>query len=200
MSDAPETAAEGSRHAEHNLMATFPSVEGARNALTHLERKGIEAGNIELGGRGMEGAEGPQTNEAVQEADLAVTGRVAKRSITGIVAGAIVGALIGLGGGLLFFATRGDGEIVTTAIFGAAFGGALFGAFLGGFYGGATGLPVSEQFSETFESVRGGETTLSVHSATSDQIDKAVAALRGMSPSPVRMSLFGKDGKLTDIR
>jgi hypothetical protein len=162
------------RFASHNMIAVYPTVEAAREAVTRLERKGIEAGNIELLGAAAEGASEPQTNLEQRKADMAVTGQVGKRSAIGIVIGAVIGAVvIGLA---------------------ALLADALFGGYAGLFYGGATGLPVSDAWSETFEAVKQGQTAVAVHSQQADQVEDALEVLRDTGAT--RLSRFGADGKL----
>ena len=181
------------RFASHNMIAVYPTVEAAREAVTRLERKGIEAGNIELLGAAAEGASEPQTNLEQRKADMAVTGQVGKRSAIGIVIGAVIGAVvIGLAALLadaLF--DLGPDEVVAG---GGALAGALFGGYAGLFYGGATGLPVSDAWSETFEAVKEGQTAVAVHSQQADQVEDALEVLRDTGAT--RLSRFGPDGKL----
>jgi hypothetical protein len=181
------------RYAAHNMIAVYPTVEAAREAVTRLERKGIEAGNIELLGAAAEGAAEPQTNIEQRKADMALTGAVGRRSAIGIVIGAVIGAVVIEIAALVVDAIWDIGPNVVVAS-GAAVGGALFGAFAGFFYGGATGLPVSDAWSETFEAVKEGQTAVAVHSQQSDQVEDALDALRDTGAT--RLSRFGPDGKL----
>ena len=196
MTDAPGPEQMGERRfASHNMIAVYPTVEAAREAVTRLERKGIEAGNIELLGAGAEGANEPQTNVEQRKADMAMTGKVGRRSAVGIVIGAVVGAAVVAGTALLADAVVDLGPPAAVAGMGAI-GGALFGAFAGLFYGGATGLPVSDAWSETFEAVKEGQTAVAVHSQQADQVNDALDALRDTGAT--RLSKFGSDGKLQD--
>ena len=183
------------RFAAHNVMAVYPTVEAAREAVTRLERKGIEAGNIELLGAAAEGAAEPQTNTEQRRADMALTSAVGRRSAVGIVIGAVVGAVVVMVAALIADALFDLGPNGVVAG-GGAVSGALFGAFAGFFYGGATGLPVSDAWSETFEAVKEGQTTVVVHSSQADQVEEAVDALRDTGAS--RLSRFGPDGTLHD--
>ena len=181
------------RFAAHNVIAVYPTVEGAREAVTRLERKGIEGGNIELLGAAAEGAAEPQTNLEQRRADMAVTSAVGRRSGIGLAIGAVVGAVVVMVVALIFDAIFDLGPNGVVAA-GGAVGGALFGAFAGFFYGGATGLPVSDAWSETFEAVKEGQTAVVVHSAQADQVDDALEALRDTGAT--RLSRFGPDGQL----
>ena len=197
VTDAPGPEQMGERRfAAHNMMAVYPTVEAAREAVTRLERKGIEAGNIELLGAAAEGASEPQTNVEQRQADMAVTGRVGRRSAIGIVIGAVVGALV-VGAAAWIADAVVDLPGPTGTVVGmGALGGALFGGFGGLFYGGATGLPVSDAWSETFEAVKQGQTAVAVHSQQADQVEDALDALRDTGAT--RLTRFGPDGKLRD--
>jgi hypothetical protein len=184
------------RFAAHNMIAVYPTVEAAREAVTKLERKGIEAGNIELLGAAAEGASEPQTNLELRRADMAMTGRVGRRSGIGLAIGAAIGAVVvALATVLADAAFDIPGPAAAAALLGAL-GGALFGGFAGFFYGGATGLPVSDAWSETFEAVKQGQTAVAVHAQQADQVDDALDALRDTGAT--RLSRFGADGKLQD--
>ena len=184
------------RFASHNVIAVYPTVEAAREAVTRLERTGIEAGNIELLGAGAEGAAEPQTNVEQRQADMAVTGAVGKRSAVGLAIGAVIGAVVvalaALAAEAIFDIPGATGGLLLIA----ALGGALFGGYAGFFYGGASGLPVSDAWSETFEAVKQGQPAVAVHSQRADQVDDAIEALRDTGAT--RLSRFGADGKLRD--
>ena len=197
MTDAPGPEQMGERRfAAHNMIAVYPTVEAAREAVTRLERKGIEAGNIELLGAGAEGAAEPQTNLEQRQADMAVTGEVAKRSGVGLAIGAVIGAVVVALAALVAEAVFDLPGPTGGLLLIAALGGALFGGYAGVFYGGASGLPVSDAWSETFEAVKQGQTAVAVHSQRADQVDDAIEALRDSGTS--RLTRFGPDGKLQD--
>jgi hypothetical protein len=183
------------RFAAHNVIAVYATVEAAREAVTRLERKGVEAGNIELLGAAAEGAAEPQTNLEQRQADLAVTSAVGKRSALGVVVGAVIGALVVMAAAVVADAIFDIGPTGGIALMGAL-AGALFGGYAGFFYGGASGLPVSDAWSETFEAVKQGQTAVAVHSQRADQVEDALEALRDTGAN--RLSRFGPDGKLQD--
>jgi hypothetical protein len=196
VTDAPGPEQMGERRfAAHNVIAVYPTVEAAREAVTRLERRGIEGGDIELLGAAAEGAAEPQTNLEQRRADLALTGAVGKRAAVGIVIGAVIGAVVVALAAVIADAAFDLGPIGVVAGGGAA-AGAIFGAFAGFFYGGASGLPVSDAWSETFEAVKEGQTAVAVHSARADQVDDALEALRDTGAT--RLSRFGPDGTLQD--
>ncbi len=181
--------------AEHNVMAVYPTVELARAAVTALERKGVEGGNIELLGAGAEGADEPQTNVEQRKADMAMTGAVGRRSLVGILIGAVIGAIVVAGLALLIDALVGIGETAAVLI-GGALGGALFGVMGGLFYGGASALPTSDAWGETFEMAKQGRTGVAVHSREPGQVEDAIAALRDTGAE--RLLRFGADGRTRD--
>lgn len=189
-SDPPPTAA-------HNLVATYANVEQARHAIEVLERHGVEAGNISVLGDGMETTAAPETNEEQRATDLAVTGRVGKRALSGLVLGAIVGVLVGAGGGWAVHELLDVGPNAMAVALGGGIALGAFGAYAGGWYGGASALPVSEAWADTFEAVRGGQTCVAVHAEDGGQIDKAAGALA--DSKAVRVVRFGRDGNRTQL-
>lgn len=196
MSDLPAEAGER-KFSAHNVIAVYPDVESAREALTTLERKGIEAGNIELLGPGMEGAEEAQTNEEQRGADEAVIHQAEKRGGIGFAVGAVIGAVVMAAVAAAAHALFDVGDDLGVVLAGGAVSGALFGGFAGFFYGGASGLPVSDAWGETFEAVRGGKTCVAVHSEEAEEVQTAVEALRGTGAT--RVAKFGPDGKTTEV-
>jgi hypothetical protein len=194
MSDLPSEAGER-KFAAHNVIAVYPDVEQARAALTTLERKGIEAGNIELLGPGMDEAHQPQTNRETHDADQAVIAQVEKRGGTGFLIGAVIGALVVAGGAAIAHYGFDVFDSFGGILIGALVGGAAIGGFGGFFYGGATGLPVNDAWGETYMAVRGGKTAVAVHSEEPGQVETALAALR--STGAEKVARFGRDGKTT---
>jgi hypothetical protein len=188
MSDTRPSAG-SPRFAEHNLVATYSSAEQARAALQMLERKGVEASDIELFGPGIEAAGQAMTNDEMHDADVALTTAVGKRLGVGIFAGAIIGAIIGV---VLGAVIGGNATAMTMG----GFAGAAAGVALGFFWSGYSGLPVNEQFEETFQGP-GGETSVAVHSSDPSEIETAVAALKGSDAK--RLATCGPDGQLRDV-
>jgi hypothetical protein len=178
-----------SRFAAHNVVATFDGPEQARAALVLLERKGVEAGDIELFGPGMARADQPITNDEQHDADVATLVAIEKRGVTGIVIGAVVGATIGA---VIAAVASGD----ATPIVAAAVAGALLVGALGFLWGGFSGMGASEQWGETFES-DGGVTSLAVHSDDPAEVETALEALRGADAR--RLATCGPDGQLRDV-
>jgi hypothetical protein len=184
-----DTADAGTRIADHNLVATYDTPDEARAALTLLERHGVESGDIELFGPGMQNVPGPVTNDEQNKADMDAAGSLGRRfsavsfvaAVVGLVAGAIVGAVVGGGAG---------------AVAGGLLGFIVLG-LLGFLYGGYASLPVSgEAWEDTFAS-QGGSTSVAVHSAKESEITAAVKALAGSGAR--RLATCGRDGQLHDV-
>jgi len=184
----PHDAGRGpSRFATHNVVATFDGPDEARAALVMLERRGVEAGDIELFGPGMD--ELPLTNDEQREADGGAVTAVERRGALGAVAGAVVGAVVG--GGIGLVASGDAGPILAGALAGALLVGAL-----GFLWGGFSGLGASEQWGETF-APGGGETLVAVHSDDAGEVETALEALRGAHAR--RLATCGPDGRLRDV-
>jgi hypothetical protein len=185
MSDMPRT---GTRVADHNVVATFDNPDQARAALTHLERHGVDAADIELFGPGADKAHQPITNDEQRAVDLKIVSFLGRRIGPAMVGGAIVlGVLAAVVGRLAFHSTMG---MVLAGV-----GGAIVGAWLGLLYGGYTGLAVDEDWADTFAAE--GETSVAVHSADEREIEAAIEALKAASAK--RLAVYGRDGQLRDV-
>ena len=178
-----------SRVADHNVIATYRSPSEARAALTALERKGVEAADIEVFGPGMDPATLPITNDEQRSADMDMTGNIARRGAIGVAIGAAAGALVGWLAAWIVGGSPGWQV-------GAALAGLVAGAPLGFLYAGFSGLSVSEEWGETFES-DGGETSVAVHATDRGEFERALNALRATHAS--RLCTCGRDGQLRDV-
>ena len=174
--------------AAHNVVATYRDPEGARAALTMLERKGVEGADIELFGPGMAASEQPMTNDEMRHTDMDAAGDIGKRfsavSFTVAIVGAALGALLGY--------LIADG---TTGLLMGAIGGFIVGGLLGFLYGGYSNLPTNEQWEDTYAGT--GETSLAVHSDDPGEIETALEALKGTDAT--RVATCGADGQLRDV-
>lgn len=177
-----------SKIAAHNVVATYRSPDGARAALTMLERKGVEGSDIELFGPGMDAAQLPMTNDEMRDTDMQSTTDFGRR----FTAVAFVVAVAGAGlGALLGYLIADD----TTGLLMGAIGGFIVGGLLGFLYGGYTILPTNEQWEDTYAGT--GETSVAVHSNDPREIETALAALRGTDAT--RVATCGRDGHLSDV-
>jgi hypothetical protein len=177
------------RVADHNIVATYPSPAAARAALTALERKGVEAADIELFGPGMDAATLPITNDEQRGIDMNMTGAVARRATVGVAIGALLGALLGF---VIAWVTSDSAGVML----GAAVAGFVAGGPLGFLYSGYSGLTVSEGWGETFDS-HVGETSVAVHSTDRSEAERALDALRATHAR--RLCTCGRDGRLHDV-
>ena len=175
--------------AAHNVVATFDGPDSARRALVLLERKGVEAGDIELFGPGMTTTEQPLTNDEQRSADDAALVEVEKRGVAGIVLGAVAGAVFG---GIVAGAAAGG----ATAVVASALAGALLLGALGFLWGVFSGMSVNEQWAETFEGGE-GETSIAVHSDDPAEVETALETLRRAHAH--RLATCGADGQLRDV-
>ena len=157
------------------LIATYRDPEAARRAITTLERHGVDAACINL--LEAPGADVPKTDAAMREPDMAMTGDIGRRGfVTAVVAAVVLGAIAAVIGYVVAQET------------GALLGGVGFfvaGGALGFFYGGASALPVSEEWSDTFESH--GETTLAV-TVPDDEVVDLRDRLEATNPSHLSVS------------
>jgi hypothetical protein len=180
---------EMSRVADHNVIATYPNADDARAALVALERRGVEAADIELFGPGMDEAAMPITNDELRDADMDAVKELAQRGVVGVVIGALLGALIGFVVSWIAGASPGWQA-------GAALAGLVAGGPLGFIYAGYSGLSVSEEWGETFESTS-GETSVAVHATDRSEFERALNALR--STHTRRLCTCGRDGHLREV-
>ena len=169
------------RLAEHNVVATFPDMHRARDAIMALERAGVEADNISLLGRaGDEVANEPDPAER----DAGVTKDVTKAALAGTAVGGAVGGIAGFIAGALAFGIPGIGPVVGSGIWAATLGAAGVGGPIGGLVAGAAALGESEAWESTYhESVRAGRVVVAVHADDRQHLDRATEVLRGQEPA-----------------
>lgn len=164
----------------HNLVATYATPEQARAALQVLERKGVEAADIELFGPGMESGKRPVTNDEQHDVDMASTRAVAARFSATSFALALVGAVVGM----VVAGVVSDWSSGTVA---GGLGGFIVGGLLGFLWGGYAALPFNEQFADTFGG-DGGETSVAVHADDEHVIERARAALAGSDARTIEVA------------
>jgi hypothetical protein len=159
------------------LLATYRDPAMARQAITTLERHGVDAARIHL--LDAPGAHAPKTDQAMREPDMAVTREVAARSAAAsIVAGLLIGAVGAVVG---WFASDG---IALGAILGGV-AGFIAGGLLGMLWGGYSGIAVSEEWSDTFEAQ--GPTTLAV-TVDDDHVIDLRDRIETTRPDSIKMS------------
>lgn len=151
-----------------HVVAIYQGMKPAREAVTHLDRAGIEAGDISVV---------PQKEENVEDTslrDARVVGNVSKRVVVVAALAAAAGGLVGLALGMAFF--HGVG------VWAAVVAGAVAGSLFGGFLGGMAGLSMSDDWELTFESLRGGQVAIVVASDDPDELEKAAETLKETAP------------------
>jgi outer membrane lipoprotein SlyB len=164
--------------AEHNVVAVYPEMKRAREAVAHLERAGIEARDISVVSEETEAVEDTSLRDA------RVVGNISKRVVLVGAIAAIAGGLLGLFLGLAFF--RGAGIWI------AVVAGAVAGSLFGGFLGGMAGLSMSDDWELTFDSLREGGAAVVIGSDDLAEIEKAAETLGGTSP--LRLERFDSRG------
>jgi hypothetical protein len=153
---------------QYKLVARYSDTAHARDAVTSLERAGVDAGRITLVDSGPSGV---PTNDAQLQTDLNATRHVGKRVGKGAAIGAAVGAVIGVIAGVIVANMVGV-PAVTGAIVGGLLGGLGLAMPIGGFIGGAATLPVdNESFAKTFEPNCDRPVTVSVAADDPDELD-----------------------------
>jgi hypothetical protein len=158
--------------AVHNVVATYPSMERARDVIGALELHGIEGGDISLLGPAAEAA---YAETEVSESDTGVLREGAKGTALGAVAGSVAGFLAGL----VLFAIPGIGPVVGRGVWLAA--AAHGGALAGGLVGGAASIKLSDAWELTFQTKQ-GRVLVSVHSDDAGAVERAETILRQHAP------------------
>ncbi len=162
----------GEVRAAHNVVAAFPDVDAARDAITRLETAGVPADSIAL--LGAFPAETARPGEDVVPEDA--VGEFAKGAAQGATAGAVGGAAIGA---LTALAIPGIGPAVAAGLW------ALAGAAGGLAVGGTANTGGSPAWRATFDVVASGNFAVGVHDDDPDVVDLGEEALRDREPLSV---------------
>ena len=157
--------------ADFNVVATFPDMDAAREALDALGRAGIAAEDISVLGQSVDEA---RSDPDTRLRDLDATADIAKRAGAGAAAGGALGALAGAAA----FVIPGVGPVVGMGLLAAAAAGTAAGASVGGMVGGVAGLSLEDDWDLTFhEDLRAGRVLVAVHAADKADVDKAAEVL-----------------------
>lgn len=160
------------------MIATYPNLESARDAITALERAGVEASTISLLGREAELAHA-SSGEDTMAADAGVSKDVTKVAVGGAAAGGVAGGVLGFLAGAAAFAIPGIGPVLGTGVWIATAAGATAGSILGGYFAGLSTIPQSEEWEATYqESIRNGNVLVGVQSADNEKFDTVVDTMR----------------------
>ncbi|MBW8746319.1 MAG: DUF3341 domain-containing protein [Acidobacteria bacterium] len=121
---------------------------------------------------------------------------------TGATSGGLIGGTLGLLAGIGALAIPGVGPLIAAGPIVASLAGVGVGGAVGGMVGALVGLGIPEFEAKRYEgAVKDGGTLLSVHCATSEQIDVAKAALKETGAQDVASSSeAGSDTKADDRR
>jgi hypothetical protein len=169
--------------AEHNVTASFPGMDEARDAISALEAAGIESSHISLiGPRAEEAA----TETDTRQRDLDVTKDIGKKVAAGAAAGTTVGGAVGFLAGLAAFAIPGVGPVLGAGVWAATAAGGVAGGAVGGVLSGVAGIDVSEAWELTFQDVRQGKVVVGVHSDDQSEVGKAEEVLQAQNPLSVK--------------
>lgn len=184
---------EKSRTAKHNVVAAFPNMEMAQEAIGALEWSGIEANEISLlGSAAVEAAEQSAHTSDTSERDTEVATRVGGRAAFGAVSGGIAGGVIGLAVGLVVFLILDLGPAFGVAVAGVL--GAVAGFIMGGIFGGESGLAISRAAKLSMEDVGDQRVLVGVHSENPDNVQKGAEVLR--EKKPLDINVFDGSGQV----
>ena len=152
------------------LVATYTSLDRAREAMTALERSGIEGADVSLEGDGAD-SRPAGSDDSLRERDRGVARQFASRAFVGAGIGLVVGVLVGLLIGSLSF-ERGSATIAS------AIAGGLAGAALGGVWGGLLTPAMSRDWERTHVGSSGGSVRVAVTTDDAEALDRAERILR----------------------
>lgn len=125
----------------HTVVARFDDPGEAREAMIDLEMKGIDADAIHL----VPPHSPLVPNDEVLSKDIEISGEVVRRSATGGLVGALVGAITMIAI-LSIFRVEPFGTTLLVGVVSGVVGGGL----IGGFWGAARRLPVNDEAFDTY--------------------------------------------------
>lgn len=156
---------------EHNVLAVYPDLDKAREAISALELHGTEGDDISLLAPDPEGEH--EVAEDTRSRDAGMVRQVGGR--TG--AGAVLGTAAGVLGAGIALAVPGVGPVVGAGFWAVMAGSGAAGGALGGIFGAESALRNSEVWEQTFQSVGEGRVLVGVHSEDAKVVDRAVDVL-----------------------
>jgi hypothetical protein len=135
-----------------SVVAAFPDPDSAKTAMAALERAGVAHRDVSLLSDGTLRRHG-----AVARGDERMMGWVGRRWVRGALVGAVIGALVFVGGLVLL-----RGGALYPIWIGAAAGGAAAGAFVGGFLWVGASMPRNPRAWDTYSLAHQDEACVAV--------------------------------------
>lgn len=175
--ETPTTEPTSPDFAEHNVLATFPDLEVARDVIAGLERRGVDGNKISLLGRRAEAAAEADARQTGEQ-DAGMAADAGRSAGIGAATGAGVGGTLGFLAGAAAFGLPGVGPAVGAGIWATTLGGAAFGTGVGLLQGGIAGVKESEAWQLTYDSVKEGMVVVGVHDDEPDLVDVAEEVFR----------------------
>jgi outer membrane lipoprotein SlyB len=158
-----------------DIVARYPDMDRAREALAALERGGIEGAEASLHGRPVSQAAGEHDT---RERDARVSRHLATRVAVGAVVGALAAGLLGLIIGSIAFSGTG-------ATWAAALAGVLAGGAVGGAIGGYGTPAETEDWELTHQPEPDGPVLVLVQADDPDELARAIQILEDKDPISV---------------
>ena len=175
-------------------MARFDDLREARAAIQAVEHAGVDAGGIELLGRGADAARHPaRPGPADRQLVGYLLPRLARGFLLGLGGGLVAGAALGA-----IVATASGWNVSAAALATGMVGGGLLGATLGVFLAFERGVGLSEEWTVTFEDASSGPVWVAVHTQSSRDRALARAALARMGPLELRGADASTDRRSRD--
>lgn len=153
---------------DHNVVATFPDLEQARDVIKALNDAGVDGDDISVLGRQVdEVSSDPDTRLR----DLDSTADLGKKAALGGVTGSAVGAGIA---GAIALLMPGIGPVVAGGIWAAVAGGVAAGGVIGGMVGAIEATELGPEWEVSYgEPLRAGKVLVAVHASDDKEARKA---------------------------
>jgi hypothetical protein len=156
---------------DHNVVATFPDLDAAREAMLALGRSGLDADNMSMLGRDVRDVE---SDADTRFRDLEVTGELAKKAAIAGGAGTVLGGIVGA----VTFALPGLGPVIGSGIWAAVAGGAVAGGAIGGMVGTVASAELGPEWEVSYgEPLREGNVLVAVHARDDEEAAEAAKIL-----------------------
>ena len=159
------------RLTDHNVVATFPDMDVAREAMLALGRAGIDADNMSMLGRDVRDVE---SDADTRLRDMEVMGDLGKKAAVAGGAGTVIGGIVGA----VAFALPGLGPVIGSGIWAAVAGGAIAGGAVGGMVGTVAAAELGPEWEVSYgEPLREGRVLVAVHAQDDQEASEAAKIL-----------------------